>query len=348
MLQKSIMAVPNSRMFILSITWILTVMVSCNDGFHFSTIIAATRAKNSGFRLRKFLARPPHFRRSKHLPQPITPVIIEEGTSSTIEPELPLSTNDDGPNDELGLAEKTILQYLSSEKQGTGKFHLYGWRWHTMSLIQETERLCKLAQCFQKKESLSAVDDNQIANLKKSVDYVLDFNLKGMTRVENEVMIPFLRQQFGGHNNGVQQSLDTIIDHLEIEQQKLSKLGLQLSSQISGIDAVDDETMNDIIRKLNEIIVRAKSMLEHKNNIVIPAVTKLVPERRQKSTISKIMSSLGVLDSRLHLVGFHEAIKNNKKELRLWNENIPLVARKVIPMWKQTQYDPRTFALQKM
>lgn len=272
------------------------------------------------------------------------------------EPSFPANYNS---NNALELAEKTVVQYLSSlnnankRKQVVGKFHLHGWRWHNMSLIRETEKLCKVAQ-FYKKSPLS-IDERSIANLKDAVDYVVDFNLKKLTRLENEVLMPFLRQQFDEHN-AVKSSMNTIIDQLETERQILSKLGQQLSSELSkpSTSAVkesqvrDDVDMDDIIQKSNEIIVLAESMWERKNNVVIPAITQLVPERKQKEVSSKVLSTLGVLDLRSHLVGFHEAIKDNERELRLWKENIPLVARKAIHVWKKTQYDPRTFALQRV
>jgi len=370
-----------------ALLWIFETVIIVN-GFHFSTVMILGQKvnKNNSQLQTKTLSRRRNVR--QNVPEeikihPNTPKIKEKKQIVTIAPppESSLIINHHLPNyyddkkEQLEFAEKIILQYLSSfcsknnnnhhqrttTRKGVGEFHLYGWRWHTMSLIRETNRLQKLASQFQKKAtksslsslSTSTVNDDDIAKLRTAVEYVVGFNLKGMTRVENEVMIPFLRKQLieqhhTNNDNVLQRSFDTIIDHLELEQQYISQIGYQLIAAVAEEESkqVDfDLLLDDIIEMANKILIHAQALLERKNNVIIPAMTHLVPAHKQRSTISKIMSSLGVLDSRLHLVGFHEAIKDNKVELKLWNENIPFVARKVIHLWKQTQYDPKASVL---
>ena len=75
-------------------------------------------------------------------------------------------------------AENAINEFLVSQAVDSislDKFHIHGWRWHTLSLAREVKRLQKLAERHQMERS-SYVDSK---SLKQAADYVIGFNLKG-------------------------------------------------------------------------------------------------------------------------------------------------------------------------
>ena len=55
------------------------------------------------------------------------------------------------------------------------KFHVHGWRWHTLSLRREAKRLQELAERRQSEKG----SHDKSSSLKQAADYVIGFNLKG-------------------------------------------------------------------------------------------------------------------------------------------------------------------------
>jgi len=56
---------------------------------------------------------------------------------------------------------------------------------------------------------------------------------------------------------------------------------------------------------------------------------------------------MGVLDSRLHLVGMHEAVlEEGEAEQALFQQEIPAIPRYMIPRWKRLLYDPQASVLE--
>jgi hypothetical protein len=84
------------------------------------------------------------------------------------------------------------------------------------------------------------------------------------------------------------------------------------------------------------------SMLDRKNTLLGPTIARLVPEKEQRVFNLKAIQSLGIWDSRLHLVGMNEAVEatNDKAERKLFEEGVPSLARNVIPRFKRNLYDP--------
>jgi hypothetical protein len=67
----------------------------------------------------------------------------------------------------------------------------------------------------------------------------------------------------------------------------------------------------------------------------------------QKSFNSKVLRQLGLLESRLHLVGMHDAVWESGIEVEKmkFEEEIPFVARMMIERWRQSLYIPKAGAL---
>jgi hypothetical protein len=101
--------------------------------------------------------------------------------------------------------------------------------------------------------------------------------------------------------------------------------------------------MKTVATTSSAIADQAQSMLEIEDTYLVPTIAAVVPAKEQKSFNDKVIRKLGILDSRLYLVGMHEAVQASKDDVerKLFNELIPSLARRMIPWWKRTLYDPR-------
>ena len=118
----------------------------------------------------------------------------------------------------------------------------------------------------------------------------------------------------------------------------------------SNILAASDErarAVAEIAMGAATIASSAKLMLQHEEEIIVPAVVRLSSETEQKSMNNKVIRKLGVLDARLHLVGMHEAIVDNNEELKLFHSTIPTLPQQLIPRWRKLMYVPRAGVLDK-
>ena len=80
---------------------------------------------------------------------------------------------------------------------------------------------------------------------------------------------------------------------------------------------------------------------------IVPAISRVIPSKVQKSFNSKVLLSLGLLESRLHLVGMHDAVWESgiEAEKIKFEEEIPYLARMMIEKWRQSLYIPKAGAL---
>jgi hypothetical protein len=56
---------------------------------------------------------------------------------------------------------------------------------------------------------------------------------------------------------------------------------------------------------------------------------------------------LGILESRIHLVGMHETVTscNDKSEYAMFQKVIPSIPQRMIPRWHKSLYEPKAGAL---
>jgi hypothetical protein len=271
----------------------------------------------------------------------------------------------------LSAAEAKVIEYLALNPGSGGKFHVHGWRWHTMSLVREADRLNKLAV----KLTEAAYTNGSIPNLKNAADYVVGFNMKGLHKIERDLFFPWVRRKVDSMSEpDVAKAFSSIMDQLDSERREIEKLGDSvvsvqewtllsfasarsiiwlthlLQSNLASIAAdpsASAQTRADAIigvaYKSAMIVEYGRSMLRKEDSLLVPAVARIVPESEQKSFNNKVIRTLGVFDSRLHLVGMHEAVWDleNISEREIFQEAIPSIPRMMIPRWKRLLYEPR-------
>jgi hypothetical protein len=117
----------------------------------------------------------------------------------------------------LHAAQEEISRFLSS-RVDSGQFHVQGWRWHTMSLVREADRLRRLAE--------SSPED--LPALTQAVDYVVDFNMKGLHKIEKDLFFPWVRKKV--QDSTVGGAFLILMDRLESERRAIQELGAAMVS----------------------------------------------------------------------------------------------------------------------
>lgn len=278
--------------------------------------------------------------------------------------------------------ESIIVQFLlhqekhkdksnKSTKNNGDTFHVQGWRWHTLSFTRDSARLQKLAsqmldspsRLFTTKKNSSK--DIHIHPLTLAVNHVIEFNLKGLQRIENDLFFPWLRKkltepdayglQVGqGINNSVIAAFHTVLDDIDNDRTKVAKLAERLKEQGKLLSLPDKRDMwssatSDIIDLSTTICTLMKSIHTKEECLIIPAVAKIVSSKEQKSFNSQVLRKLGLFEARVHLVGMydtvHDDLYGNKDERALFEHEIPAIPRMMISRWRKTLYQPQAGVL---
>ena len=105
--------------------------------------------------------------------------------------------------------------------------------------------------------------------------------------------------------------------------------------------------LGDVARSSGRLVDQLASMRDLQEAFIVPAISRVVPSKVQKSFNSRVLLSLGLLESRLHLVGMHDAVWESgiEAEKIKFEEEIPYLARMMIERWRQSLYIPKAGAL---
>ena len=263
----------------------------------------------------------------------------------------------------------TIQQHLASLTQdGTispDDFHVHGWRWHSLAFVRDAKRLERLAlQLLQLGDDALCQDDG--VTLSRAAEHVIDFNLAGLTNVENDVWFPWLRERLlpACQNESSSSSsssssteitdmhrkqLEQILDSVVTERDHINRLAHAVREQarISSTSSIDISKRREAIKNVAEmsasLATRFQAMFEQSaERILVPAVALTVSERDQRAVSNRVIRKLGVLDSRRHLVGMYDAVldEGSANERELFESEMPSLARAMIPRWRRKLYEP--------
>lgn len=261
--------------------------------------------------------------------------------------------NDDRNNDHDTREENPNPS--SSSQSFIDNFHFHGWRWHTLSIVRDSSRLSVFARKCQ--SLLQKNDDNNMGKLQqqrlelqKAVDHVIDFNLKGLQRIEGNVFFPWLKEKLtnndmlsqynqreGSSDSGSDSDSDSdsasdnstanlsaafkvVIDNIEADKEKVVTIAENIKQQANKINTDTNNINMDIIKEATEQISQQSQSLtllmndifEKELTLLAPAVAKLVPAKEQIKVNNQILRNLGILESRAILVGMSEALKDEK------------------------------------
>jgi len=245
--------------------------------------------------------------------------------------------------------DSAVQQYLSTLEGDELEFHVQGWRWHSLSFIRDAGRLEALALQLLERGDVT-VEDGEMLN--KAAGHVIDFNLAGLDNVEQSLWFPWLREKLCGATSKVREDMRYImnrtISSVVEERRHISRLAdaVRQQAKLASSPSVDAEKRKEAILNVAEMSAaltsRMRSVFDREDRILVPAVALIIPEREQRALSKKVIRKLGVLDSRRHLVGMHDAIweGSDVRERELFEEEIPYLARTMIPRWRRLLYLP--------
>ena len=249
--------------------------------------------------------------------------------------------------------DEAILKFLDAKSRESPsslleQFHVHGWRWHTKSLARDAGRLQKLAL----KTNL-----NSVGILKDASDFVVGFNMMGLQKVESSLFFPWMREKLTeGFRKRPELSKDfnNVLDELETDRLTVARLGESISNQVllacdeKAPEAHRSNAIMDIANQAADLQNLVQRMISIEDTYLVPAIGATVPVREQKSFSNKVLRKLGILDSRLHIVGMFDAIceDSDGKEMKLFQQEIPGITRKIIPRWKRKLYEPKTYMME--
>mmetsp|Transcript_1335 Transcript_1335/g.3399 ORF Transcript_1335/g.3399 Transcript_1335/m.3399 type:complete len:348 (-) Transcript_1335:1724-2767(-) len=227
------------------------------------------------------------------------------------------------------------------------QFEIQGWRWHTKSLQRDAGRLRRLA-------SLTNIETVEI--LKDASEYVVGFNLKGLHKIEAPLFFPWMREKLTTSNPGkpeLREAFSTAMDVLEKDREAVARLGERISGSVQIAcntqlpEASRSAAISDVVKHSEELQEVTKKMIHLEDSLLAPAIGAQVPTKEQKSFNNKVLRNLGILDSRLHLVGMYEVVEEggDPMEKELFERAIPGLTRQLIPRWKRKLYEPKTHML---
>jgi hypothetical protein len=102
-----------------------------------------------------------------------------------------------------------------------------------MSVLHEAGRLRKLVLKWQG----STESPENMKKLKDVTNYVVDFNMKGLHKVEKDLVFPWMRKELKEkfEDMKVYQAYDIILSQLESDRKIVAKLGTDLVSAVASV-----------------------------------------------------------------------------------------------------------------
>lgn len=249
-----------------------------------------------------------------------------------------------------------INQFLltTSESQNND-FFIQGWRWHCMALIRDAGRLKRLAEHL----SNNKVDDSGLEALINAADYVVNFNMAGLYRVESRMFVKWLRKNLcnedadairdSSNAAATSTAFGSVIDKIEEQRIACEKLGKELyeKANVAFSPFITFEQrqrhLHEVVRLSTRLSDKLHSLRNIQETLIVPAISQIVSASEQKSFNNKVLLNLGLLESRIHLVGMHDAVWESGSEIEkaTFQKDIPYVARMMIERWRKSLYAPK-------
>ena len=248
---------------------------------------------------------------------------------------------------------KQFLSESSTDRQND-EFLIQGWRWHCMSLIRDADRLERLAAHL---SSNKVNDDSGLEALLSAADYTVNFNMAGLYRIESTMFVKWLRKHlcnadaFGDRTNAAAMATAfvKVIDKIDSQRVDCEKIGKELydNAMLSSRSSITTEQRQRYLREVVRLSTRLSdelhSMRDLQEMLVVPSISRLVSASEQKSFNNKVLLALGLLESRVHLVGMHDAVWESGSDIekQKFEKEIPYVARIMIERWRKSLYKPK-------
>ena len=125
------------------------------------------------------------------------------------------------------------------------------------------------------------------------------------------------------------------MENYRIRSEDVGKELVRLAaSQSSQSSQCKQKLLDDVVQSSRQLVDLLTSMRSLQKEFIVPAISSVVLSKVQKSFNNKVLLNLGLLESRVHLVGMHDAVweleDNDDVERIKFEREIPYVARVMI------------------
>ena len=111
-------------------------------------------------------------------------------------------------------------------------------------------------------------------------------------------------------------------------------------------NTIKQSDIRSIDNLLTDMMNCALKIQQAQEYVFVPYISSFISKSEQERFNRRVISRLGLLDSQIHIVSMVEAIKDEPKEMKKFKEQIPLVAQKLVPIWRKRLYRPRAECLE--
>ena len=157
-------------------------------------------------------------------------------------------------------------------------------------------------------------------------------------KVERELFFPWLQTLLPS-------SSKYLFNDVYEKHDKIKKISGSLRNTCMSLSGNNDNNYKVALGLLNELKDCALFIQNVQEKVFVPFISAYVTKKDQEKFNNKVIRNLGLLESQVHIVSMKEAIDGNMKEEKLFKNQIPFVAQKLLPVWRKRLYMPRAKCL---
>ncbi|GAB5037509.1 Hypothetical protein NocV09_08400020 [Nannochloropsis oceanica] len=254
------------------------------------------------------------------------------------------------------LQSQALVQSLLDKGPVPGpqrEFLINGWRWHSRSVLRDVRRFKEVAK-RERRELMTGVEGP--SRLPACYDFFWSFSWVALLKIESDIFYPFLRKT-------LPKDLRPVLDDLEEQGRQVATLGQRLglvlqafrdpsSSPSSPPPSLPSSSsshlarLDDALALAGELEVRAEGLIDQQEEVLVPVVAAYLTGREQKKFNNKVIASLGIFNSRVHLVSMAEAVRGDAVEEMKFKGQIPGIAQALLGRWRERLYRPLAVCLE--
>lgn len=254
------------------------------------------------------------------------------------------------------------------------KFVINGWRWHTISAIRDLDRFSRVIEQLLSRESITCADLTsptgalilnaaEAARLSGCHDFVFNFNIAGLQRVESELIAPFLRSNLPAsvwppqlddllyrHTQVIEYSkqICSLCDSLVSSQRNEFRRGSNEQDE-SGAKSHASLSSRQLLLSMGELVQRASTRIEEiksmQESFFVPFIASHLEPDAQEALNRRVVSTLGLFDAQVHLASMRAGIDGDPLEIELFRTHLPAAVHRLMPFWTH-MYASRTRCLE--
>jgi len=217
------------------------------------------------------------------------------------------------------------------------EFLINGWRWHARSVLRDLGRFQTLVENEAEQVAQETITKRKIfgSRLVQAHSFLWGFNWAALEKIESTLFFPWLR-------TSLPRSVHRTLATFERERRSILQLGEDLRVACVDISQTGNTQSLEIASTLTmEINSRTRDLMNMQEGLVMPYVSAYVPAKEQKKFNNKVIKSLGIVNSQIHLVSMADAVANSAEEKAKFKKQIPSVAQAMIPVWRSRLYNPK-------